>query len=60
MAKFPYKTALIVGVGPGISASLARRLSVVGLTVGLAARDVEKLKELASETGAKTFAVDVG
>ena len=35
MAKFPYKTALIVGVGPGISASLARRLSVLGLTVGL-------------------------
>ena len=58
MAKFPYKTALIVGVGPGISASLARRLSVLGVTVGLAARDVEKLKGLADETGAKTFAVD--
>ena len=58
MAKLPYKTALIVGVGPGISASLARRLSVLGVTVGLAARDVEKLKGLADETGAKTFAVD--
>jgi NAD(P)-dependent dehydrogenase (short-subunit alcohol dehydrogenase family) len=58
MAKFPYKTALIVGVGPGISASLARRLSALGVGVGLAARDVEKLKGLADETGAKTFAVD--
>ena len=58
MAKFPYKTALIVGVGSGISASLARRLSALGVGVGLAARDVEKLKVLANETGAKTFAVD--
>jgi NADP-dependent 3-hydroxy acid dehydrogenase YdfG len=58
MAKFPYKTALIVGAGAGISASLARRLSVLGVKVGLAARDVEKLKELADETGAKTFTVD--
>ena len=41
-----------------ISASFARRLSVLGVTVGLAARDVEKLKGLADETGGKTFAVD--
>ena len=58
MAIFPYKTALIVGAGPGISASLARRLSALDVRVGLAARDVEKLKGLAEETGAKTFAVD--
>ena len=58
MAKFPYKTALIVGAGPGISASLARRLSALGVQVGLAARDVEKLKGLADDTGAKAFAVD--
>ena len=58
MTEFPYKTALIVGVGPGISASLARRLAALGVGVGLAARDVEKLKGLADETGAKTFAVD--
>jgi NADP-dependent 3-hydroxy acid dehydrogenase YdfG len=58
MAKFPYKTALIVGVGSGISASLARRLAALGVGVGLAARNVEKLKGLADETGAKTFAVD--
>ena len=58
MAKFAYKTALIVGAGSGISASLARGLSAPGVGVGLAARDVEKLKGLADETGAKTFAVD--
>ena len=58
MATFPYKTGLIVGVGPGISASLARRLSARSVGVGLAARDVEKLKGLADETGAKTFTVD--
>ncbi len=58
MAKFPFKTALIVGAGPGISASLARRLSSLGMGVGLAARDIEKLKALAGETGAKTFVVD--
>jgi NADP-dependent 3-hydroxy acid dehydrogenase YdfG len=58
MAIFPYKTALIVGAGPGISASLARRLSALDVGVGLAARDVEKLKGLAHETGTPTFAVD--
>jgi NAD(P)-dependent dehydrogenase (short-subunit alcohol dehydrogenase family) len=55
---FPYRTALIIGAGPGISASLARRLSKIGLKVGLAARDVEKLKPIAEETAAAVFAVD--
>jgi len=54
----PYKTALIVGAGPGLSASLARTLRSVGITVGLAARGVEKLQPLAEEIGAKTFAAD--
>jgi len=58
MANVPYKTALIVGAGSGISASLARRLSSLGLGVGLAARNIEKLEALADETGAKTFALD--
>ncbi len=58
MADFPYKTALIVGVGPGISASLARNLTRLGVKVGLAARDVGKLKDLAAETRAVTFAID--
>ena len=58
MADFPYRCALIIGAGPGISASLARRLSRMGLRVGLAARDVEKLRPLAQETAASLFAVD--
>jgi NAD(P)-dependent dehydrogenase (short-subunit alcohol dehydrogenase family) len=54
----PYRTALIIGAGSGISASFARRLVAAGLRVGLAARNVEKLAALADETGAETFAVD--
>jgi len=58
MADFPYRTALIVGAGPGISASLARGLAALDVKVGLAARDIEKLSGLAAETRAATFAVD--
>src|SRR5215813_15476643 len=58
MAEIPYRTALIVGAGSGISASFARRLAAGGLRVGLAARNVEKLSPLAAEIGAETFAVD--
>ncbi len=54
----PYKTALIVGAGSGISAALARRLRGLGLGVGLAARDVGKLAPLLAETGAKAFAAN--
>ncbi|HZZ87853.1 MAG TPA: SDR family NAD(P)-dependent oxidoreductase [Caulobacteraceae bacterium] len=60
MADIPYSTALIVGVGPGISASVARALGAAGLKVGLAARNVDKLAPLAAEIGAETFAADVG
>ncbi|HXQ17666.1 MAG TPA: SDR family NAD(P)-dependent oxidoreductase [Caulobacteraceae bacterium] len=58
MAEIPYSTALIVGAGPGISASVARALAAAGLKVGLAARNVEKLAPLAAEIGAATFAAD--
>jgi NAD(P)-dependent dehydrogenase (short-subunit alcohol dehydrogenase family) len=51
-----YKTALIVGTGPGISASLARLLSRQGIRVALAARQIEKLGGLCAETGARAFA----
>jgi NAD(P)-dependent dehydrogenase (short-subunit alcohol dehydrogenase family) len=54
----PYRIALIVGAGSGISASLARGLAAAGLRVGLAARNVEKLAPLAAETRAETFAAD--
>ena len=58
MTDIPYRVALIVGAGSGISASVARGLAAAGLEVGLAARNVEKLAPLAAETGAQTFAVD--
>jgi NAD(P)-dependent dehydrogenase (short-subunit alcohol dehydrogenase family) len=58
MVAIPYHTALIVGAGPGISASVARGLAAEGLKVGLAARDIDKLAPLAGEIGAERFAVD--
>jgi len=58
MTDIPYRTALIVGAGPGISASVARGLAADGLKVGIAARNADKLAPLAAETGAETFAVD--
>ncbi|MGD0721009.1 MAG: SDR family NAD(P)-dependent oxidoreductase [Roseiarcus sp.] len=54
----PYKTALIVGAGPGIGASLARRLVALGLKVGVAARDGGRLDALAAATGAAAFQAD--
>jgi NAD(P)-dependent dehydrogenase (short-subunit alcohol dehydrogenase family) len=53
-----YKTALIVGVGEGLSASLARLFARQGIRVALAARNVEKLGALCSETNARAFACD--
>jgi NAD(P)-dependent dehydrogenase (short-subunit alcohol dehydrogenase family) len=54
----PYRIALVVGAGSGISASFARQAVAGGLRVGLAARNVEKLATLGGEIGAATFAVD--
>ena len=53
-----YETALIVGAGEGISASLARLLAKQGLRVALAARNVGKLTALCEQTGAKAFTCD--
>ena len=50
--------ALIVGAGSGLSASLARRFSSEGVKVALAARDINKLDELITETGAKAYTCD--
>jgi len=58
MEKPKYKTALIVGAGEGLSASLARLFAREGLRVALAARRIEKLGALCSETGARAFACD--
>jgi len=53
-----YKTALIVGAGEGLSASLARLFARENIRVALAARKIEKLGELCTQTGAKAFACD--
>lgn len=53
-----YKTALIVGAGDGLSASLARLLVRSGLAVALAARDTDKLRSLCVETGSIAFKCD--
>jgi NAD(P)-dependent dehydrogenase (short-subunit alcohol dehydrogenase family) len=53
-----YQSALIVGAGSGLSASLARLFTKYGMTIVLAARDVDKLSPLAKETNAKTYACD--
>ncbi|MEM8812260.1 MAG: SDR family NAD(P)-dependent oxidoreductase [Pseudomonadota bacterium] len=45
------KSALIVGAGSGISASVARKLSERGFRVHLAARDADKLAGLAASIG---------
>jgi NAD(P)-dependent dehydrogenase (short-subunit alcohol dehydrogenase family) len=53
-----YKTALIVGAGEGLSASLARLFAREGMRVALAARQVDKLAALCAEIGARAFACD--
>jgi NAD(P)-dependent dehydrogenase (short-subunit alcohol dehydrogenase family) len=53
-----YKTALIVGVGEGLSASLARLFARQGIRVALAARSIEKLGALCAETDARAFTCD--
>lgn len=58
MTETSYRTALIVGVGSGLSASLARLLGAAGMKVALAARRAANLTALAQETGAKSFACD--
>ena len=50
--------ALIVGVGSGLSASLARLLSDEGYDIHLAARDVDKLSDLAEESKATLHVCD--
>jgi NAD(P)-dependent dehydrogenase (short-subunit alcohol dehydrogenase family) len=52
------KVALIIGAGPGLSASIARTFAKAGMKIALAARSIEDLGPLAAETGAKAFAAD--
>lgn len=53
-----YRTALIVGAGPGLSASLARLCARAGMNVALAARDAAKLARLCADTRATAHACD--
>ena len=53
-----YETALIVGAGEGLSASLARLFARENIAVALAARKTEKLGALCRETGAYAYACD--
>ena len=52
------KTALIIGAGDGLSASLARLFTSTGMKVGLTARNIEKLQPLCDQIGAQAFQCD--
>ncbi len=58
MSDVRFTTALIVGAGSGLSASLARMLATEGVKVALAARSTGDLDGLVKETGAEAFACD--
>ena len=51
--------ALIVGVGDGVSASLARALREQGYKLVLAARNIEKIADLVAETKAEAHVCDI-
>ncbi len=53
-----YNSALIVGAGSGLSASLARAFAKEGMSVALAARSAAKLDEFVKATGARAFNCD--
>ena len=52
------KTALIVGAGAGLSASVARKLAAQGAKVALAARSLETNSELAETLGGRAYRCD--
>ncbi|HWF93583.1 MAG TPA: SDR family NAD(P)-dependent oxidoreductase [Xanthobacteraceae bacterium] len=58
MTDLKFETALIVGAGTGLSASLTRALTQDGIRVALAARTPADLDVLIRETGARAFACD--
>src|SRR6204780_4666718 len=58
MPQMDYRNALIVGVGSGLSASLARLFAKSGMKVTVAARQLENLAALAQEGGGKAFTCD--
>lgn len=58
MTAHSYNSALIVGAGAGLSASLARLFATEGMTVAMAARNRDKLADLCAETGATAYSCD--
>ena len=54
----PYRRALIVGAGEGISASFARLLGEAGVAVTLAARNEARLAPIAARLGVSAMACD--
>ena len=58
MTDVKFNTALVVGAGAGLSASLARALAKDGIKVALAARTTGDLDALVKETGARAFTCD--
>ena len=58
MSWFRDTTALIVGAGSGLSASVARAFANAGMTVAMAARTVDDLTALAREIKGKAFNCD--
>lgn len=58
MNDIPYRSALIIGAGSGISASLTRAFRAANMPVVIAARNVDKLGALVEHTGAIALTVD--
>lgn len=58
MNDIPYRSALIIGAGPGISGSLTRLLRAADIPVVVASRHVDRLAELVEQTGAIALPVD--
>ena len=54
------ESALIVGAGIGLSASIAKLFKKEGMTIALASRNIEKLNPIASSINALCIECDVG
>jgi len=54
----PSRSALVVGVGPGLGAALARRFARAGLRTAIAARSLSRLDDLAREIDGRAYGCD--